>query len=300
MVRRTLAPLLEATSLRLDASGLAALDGLDLATRGERVLVLGAPRVLFAAAAGLRAPTRGELRTRGLPPIEAVRQCRVAGAPAEERLPPSWTVAQYVAWSARLTGKTSAIAREVAAEAIEQMDLGTLARARLSSLAPAARRGTVIAAALATGAEALLLEEPGLGLPDDILRSFERVVAKALEGRTWVVFAARMRVESPIAALADEVILAEGAGVLAQGSPPELAAQRGTLAVKMSGTVDAVTAFAEAIRAEGGSATAGPETRGPFHLRIELGPLGSGDVFRLAVATDATVLELRPLLFPLS
>jgi ABC-type multidrug transport system ATPase subunit len=296
-----LAPLLEATSLRLDASScsLAALDGLDLATRGERVILLGAPRVLFAAAAGLRAPTRGQLRTLGLSPLDAVRECRAAGAPAEERLPPSWTVAQYVAWSARLSGKAAPIAKELAAEAIEQMELGTLARSRLASLAPAARRATVLAAALATRAGALLVEEPVAGLPDDILPAFERVVAKALEGRTWVVFAARIRLESPLATLADEVILLQGTSVLAQGTPSELAAQRGTLALKMNGTADAITAFADAIRAEGGSATAGPETRGPFHLRIELGPLASGDVFRLALATQATVLEVRPLLLPL-
>src|SRR5580704_12086212 len=47
-------PLLAASSLRVDVGGSPAVDGLTLATTGDRVLVLGAARALFEAAAGLR------------------------------------------------------------------------------------------------------------------------------------------------------------------------------------------------------------------------------------------------------
>ena len=47
-------PLLKIEDLRVDVDGVPACDGLTLQTRGERVLVLGAPRVLFEATCGLR------------------------------------------------------------------------------------------------------------------------------------------------------------------------------------------------------------------------------------------------------
>src|ERR1700722_1964053 len=96
--------LLSASSVRVDVDGVPALDGLSLATTGDKVLVLGAARALFEAAAGLRSVLRGDLGVDGRPPKEAAREAAVACAPLDPPLPGRWTLMQYVHWSARLVG----------------------------------------------------------------------------------------------------------------------------------------------------------------------------------------------------
>ena len=85
-------PVLTSSSLRVDVGGTSAVDGLSLASTGERILVLGAARALFEAAAAVRATARGELRVADLEPIDAVRTGVAASAPLDPPLPSTWTV----------------------------------------------------------------------------------------------------------------------------------------------------------------------------------------------------------------
>jgi ABC-type multidrug transport system ATPase subunit len=293
-------PLLSAAAIRLDVAGVPVLDGLALETRGERVVVLGAPRALFEAAAGLREVARGELRAGGMAPSLAVRSRIIAGAPFEPPLPPRWTVAEYVTWSARLAGHGRREARSRAEEAIAALELGSLARTRLSAAAQAARRGVVLAAALATGAGTLFVDDPLAGLADDPSAAFARVVAQVLGGLRFVVFASRLPLESPLVAAADEAIVVDGATVVAQGTPTGIAGELTTLALKVGGIPEDVAVYVSAIESSGGKATALAQALGVTHLKVELGPLAAKDLFRLALETRATLLELRPFSLPLS
>lgn len=293
-------PLLLATAVRLDVGGLPALDGLELETRGERAVVVGGPRVLFEAAAGMRVAAHGELRTVGMAPPLAVRSRVTAGAPFEPPLPPRWTAQEYVVWSARLAGCDRKAARDQAREAIEAMELGALARARLGGLTPAAKRGVVLAAAIATGAEVLLVDDPLAGLADDAAAAFGSVVAKVLGRRRCVVFAARLPLELPLAAVADEVVLLDGPAVVAQGAPAALAAEQTVLALKVAGTAEEVAAYVRAIESSGGRAAVTAQVLGLTHLEVQRGPLGAKDLFRLAIESRANLLELRPFSLSLS
>lgn len=286
------ARLLAATALRVDVAGTPAIDGLALATAGEHVLVLGAARALFEAAAGLRPVARGELLVEGLPPAEAVRTGRVACAPLDPPVPPAWTLLQYATWSARLAGHPRAVAQSTAVEALERLQLGAVAHTKLGAAAPATRRGTVVAAALATGAGALLVDDPLAGLTDEAARTFGRVLARALDDRRTVVFAARMPLESPLALAADEAAVLDGAAVVAQGAPAEIAAAGAALAVRVHGDVGA---FARAVEAGGGRALFAADAPPPVAVRVELGPLAARDLLRIAAETQAVVVELRPL-----
>jgi ABC-type multidrug transport system ATPase subunit len=295
--------LVAAASIRLDVVGIPAVDGLDLTTRGERSLVLGAPRALFEAAAGLRKVAHGELRVEGAEPSEAVRSRRAAGVPLDPPLPKRWSVAEYVTWSARLAGHDRTAGLALAREAIEATELGALASARLAVVPLAARRATVLAAALATGAGALLIDNPLSGLGDDAapaLQAFERVVGRVLEKRRWAIFAASMPLQSPIASCADEAIVVEGARVLAQGAPSAVVAQTTTLAVRIGGSAEAVALFAREVESSGGKVSFGALATGSVHARVDLGPLVARDLFRLALTSGATLLELRPFALPLS
>jgi len=288
----SLPPLLAASGLRVDVGGSPAIDGLTLSTTGDRVLVLGAARALFEAAAGLRAPSRGEILVEGASPREAVSGGVAACAPLDPPMPPAWTVLQYVTWSARLAGHPKATARAMAGEALGRMHLGTVAGTRLGAVAPATRRGTVLAAALATGAGTVLVEDPLTGLPSEAARPFARVIARALSELRVAVFAGRMPLESPLALAADEALIIDGADVSAQGAPGELAASERTVALRVHGDA---AAFARAVEAGGGHAVVTAGSPPPVHVRVELGPLAARDLLRIASECEALVVELRPL-----
>ncbi|HEY1696746.1 MAG TPA: hypothetical protein VGG39_31505 [Polyangiaceae bacterium] len=287
-----MAALLAASSLRVDVGGWPAIDGLSFATTGDHVLVLGAARALFEAAAGLRAPGRGEVLVDGSSPTVAVREGRMACAPRDPPMPRSWTHLQYVTWSARLAGHPRGTARAMALEALERLNLASMAKAKLLSATTAAKRGVVLAAAIATGAPVLFVEDPLTGLVPDAARAFARVVARAIGDRRTVLFAGRLPLESPLALGADEAVVVDGALVEAQGPPAEIAAAATTLSLQVHGDV---AVFARAVEAAGGRATVTEGAPSPVHVRVELGPLAARDLVRIAAETNAVVLELRPL-----
>ncbi len=268
------------------------MDGVTFATTGDRVLVLGAARALFEAAAGLREVQRGRLEVLGLSPRDALREAEVASAPLDPPLPARWTVREYLGWCARLAGRGRADAAVLADAALERLQLGSNAGSRLGATGVSLRRALVVAGALATGARALLLDDPLAGLPDDAARALARVLSRALEGCRSAVFTGRMALESPLALVADEAIVIAGATVVAQGAPAELAAAERTLALRVDGDV---AQFAAAVDGLGGRAVVTAGATSPVHVRVELGPLSARDLLRLAADARAVVLELRPI-----
>jgi ABC-2 type transport system ATP-binding protein len=284
--------LLTASQLRVDVGGTSAVDGLTLSSTGDRILVLGAARALFEATAGVRAVVRGELRVADEDPLDALRMGALAGAPLDPALPTGWTVRQYVAWSARLAGHARATARALAEEAIDRMKLGALSSTKLAVVATTARRGAVIAAALATGAGVVLLEDPIAALPADTARSFARIVVRALSDRRTAVFAPRIALDSPLALFADEALVIEGSRVVGQGAPAEIAAGEGAFVLRVGGDAHA---FVSAVEAQGARLLAAGDDLRRDSITIDFGALRAVDVLRIAASSNAVVLELRPL-----
>ncbi len=274
----------------MDVGGTSALDGLSLLSTGDRVLVLGASRALFEAAAGLRTRARGELKVVDRDPLDAIQSGSAAGAPLDPPMPAVWTLREYVVWSARLAGHPRGTARDLAGEAMERLKLTSLANSKLGGVAVAARRGAVVAAALATAAPALLVEDPTAALPADTARSFARIVMRALSDRRTAVFAPRVSLDSPIALGADEAIVVDGSHVVAQGAPAEIAASEGAVVVRLGGDAGA---FVSALQAAGARVLADDARRDS--VAIDLGGLRALDLLRIASSSDAVVLELRPL-----
>ncbi|HEX3771920.1 MAG TPA: hypothetical protein VHV30_13680 [Polyangiaceae bacterium] len=285
-------PLLTTSELRVDIGGTPAIEGLSLASTGEHVLVLGAARALFEAAAGLRGVTGGSVLVAGQEPAAAQRSGAAAGAPLDPRLPPAWTVQQYVAWSARLAGHPRGTARGLADEAMERMKLTELAKQKLASLAIGGRRGVVVAAAIATGAPAILVEDPLPGLSDEVGRAFARIVVQALADRRSAFFGARVALDSPIALAADEAVVIDGSRVGGQGDPAELAAKEGAFVLRVRGDA---RAFVDAVEAQGGRLLGAPGDPENARLTIDLGTLRTRDLLRIAADANAVVIELRPL-----
>ena len=286
-------PLLASESLRVDVARIPAVDGLSLTSTGDRVLVLGAPRALFEASAGLRATTRGELRVSGEVPIDALRRGMAASAPLDPPMPPDWTVRDYVTWSARLAGHARSVSIALADEAMERMKLEVHVKARLLVVPVSARRAAVIAGALATGATILFMEDPLAGLTAETARSFARVIVRALSDRRSAVFAARVALDSPLALAADEAIVVEGALVAAQGAPAEIAAGESAFVLRVGGDAQA---FLTAVKERGGRLLVGPlDPKALARVTVDFGALRTRDVLSIAAASNAVVLELRPL-----
>lgn len=287
-------PLLSASSLRVDVHGVPAIDGLSVTSTAERLLVLGAAAALFEAAAGLRPVARGGLRVEGRVPIDAVRLRVAAGAPLDPPMPARWTVEQYVTWSARLAGHPRGVARDLAGDAMSRMVLGGMARTKLGKAVTSVRRATVLAAALATGATTLLMEDPINGLPAETVPSFARVLARALADRRSILFAGRLPLESPLALAADEAIVVVGSSVAAQGAPAEIAAADRALSIRVVGDV---RTFTGALTAAGGRVLDGADGVARSRVSVNLGPLATRNLLRIAEASGAVVLELRPLAY---
>jgi ABC-type multidrug transport system ATPase subunit len=285
-------PLLATSALRVDVAGLPAIDGLTLESTGRSLLILGAPSALFTATAGLLPPERGELLVDGVTPRIASREGVAAAAALDPPMPPRWTVLQYVTWSARLSGLSRARTELATSRAIDLMQLRAFAAMRLGAVAPAVRRGAILAAAIATDAPIVLLEDPFVGLQDDVARMFPRVVTEALADRRIIFFASRLPLDSPMAIAADEAIVVQGSRVVAQGPPTEIATRGNSFAVRVSGDAEK---FIDALTKSGGRLLTSETSKAGSRFSVDLGALGTRDLLRLADGCDNVVLELRPL-----
>lgn len=282
-----LAPLLEAEDLRIDVDGVPACDGLTFRTKGEHVLVLGAPRALSQAALGLAEVVRGSLAVRGTEVAEAARVVLVAGAPSDAPMPPRFTVVEYVEWSARLAGVPRSSARASTDAALERLRLGPMARTELARLVPHALRATRVAAALASAAEVIVLEDPVSGLADEIAADYAKVLADALSDHAWILFAPRLPLGSALARAADEAIVATSIRVDAQGTPAELASADRRFVVRIEGTFELVAAELERRGAKA-------EVHGA-HLRLDLGArMTTSELMELCDDAGLAVIELAP------
>jgi hypothetical protein len=136
----------------------------------------------------------------------------------------------------------------------------------------------------------LLVEWSSTGVADPQARALARVFAKAMADRHSVVFTGRISLDSPLALAADETLIVDGSSVLAQDTPAEVAARTQSHWLSVAGQVDK---FVESVRAAGGRADLGHGTARTQRVRVDLGPLAIGDLFRIAAESNAVVIELR-------
>jgi ABC-type taurine transport system ATPase subunit len=288
-------PLLHVEDLRVDVDGVPTCDGLTLRTSGERVLVLGAPRPLYEATVGLRPVMRGRLQVRGAAPEAAVPDGIVAGAPLDPPLPPKWSVLDYVTWSSRLAGHTASDARALAKEAIALVQLGAMATSPMDRMAPHARRGVVLAAAIATDADVIVLDDPLATLPEEIARSWARIIVQALADRAWLVYAARISLTSPLAMNADDALMVSSSRLDAQGPPAEIAAadRRFVARIHSAKPLDALGARLS----ERGARM---DIQGA-QVMLDLGAsVTTADLLAICAELEATVVEMVPVARPLT
>jgi ABC-type multidrug transport system ATPase subunit len=171
-------------------------------------------------------PTTGRLQLLGRDPgaYGARREVRrrLGYLPQSLGYYPGFTVAEFVEYFALLKEMPPARVPGVVATAIERVDLGGRARAKLRTLSGGMLRRVGIAQAIVNEPELLLLDEPTAGL-DPQQRVTFRALLRDLGQRATVVVSTHL-VEDVAAACADVALMDRGR-IVFQGTPDALAAR---------------------------------------------------------------------------
>jgi ABC-type multidrug transport system ATPase subunit len=171
-------------------------------------------------------PSSGRMRLLGRDPggygpRQEIRR-RLGYLPQNLGYYPGFTVAEFVEYFALLKEVPPGRARQAAANAIERVDLGGRAGAKLRTLSGGMLRRAGIAQAIVNDPELLLLDEPTAGLDPEQRVTF-RVLLRDLGARATVIVSTHL-VEDVGAACGEVALLAAGK-IVFQGKPDELAAR---------------------------------------------------------------------------
>ena len=135
---------------------------------------------------------------------------------------PSFTVVEFVEYFALLKEMPAARVPRAVASAIEQVDLGDKARAKLRTLSGGMLRRVGIAQAIVNDPDLLLLDEPTAGLDPEQRVQF-RALLRSL-GETATVIVSTHLVED-VAAACSKVALMSGGKIVFRGTPDDLIAR---------------------------------------------------------------------------
>jgi ABC-2 type transport system ATP-binding protein len=137
---------------------------------------------------------------------------------------PAFTVVEFIEYFALLKEVPSARVPKAVATAVERVDLGSRAKARLRTLSGGMLRRVGIAQAIVNDPDLLLLDEPTAGLDPEQRVGF-RVLLRSLGEASTVVVSTHL-VED-VGAACSEVALMDAGRIVFRGTPEELA-RRGT------------------------------------------------------------------------
>jgi len=132
---------------------------------------------------------------------------------------PNFTVAEFVEYFALLKEMPHDTVRLAVARAIERVELGDRARAKLKTLSGGMLRRVGIAQAIVNEPELLLLDEPTAGLDPEQRVTFRRLLREV--GTRGTVIVSTHLVED-VGAACGQVALMQGGRIVFQGTPGQL------------------------------------------------------------------------------
>jgi ABC-2 type transport system ATP-binding protein len=171
-------------------------------------------------------PSSGRVRLLGRDPGEygqrrEIRR-RLGYLPQNLGYYPGFTVAEFVEYFALLKEMPPGRVPQAVATAIEHVDLGSRAKAKLRTLSGGMLRRAGIAQAIVNNPELLLLDEPTAGLDPEQRMAF-RALLRDLGERATVIVSTHL-VED-VGAACGEVALMDEGKIVFQGTPAELSAR---------------------------------------------------------------------------
>jgi len=221
---------IEITELTLRFRRTLAVAGVDLQA-GPGVLGLLGPNgagktSLLRIMATAVPPTSGNLRLLHRDPSTyAARQeirTRLGYLPQTPGFYPGFTVAESVEYFALLKGVPANGVRKAVTEAIDQVDLGDKAKARLRTLSGGMLRRAGIAQAIVNQPQLLLLDEPTAGLDPEQRIAFRALLRRLGVNATVVV---STHLVEDVAAACDRVAIMDKGSIVYLGTSAELADQ---------------------------------------------------------------------------
>lgn len=211
------------------SNGTKALDGVTLnAGRGQLLAVIGrngaGKTTLVRILTTQLMPSSGTARILGTDVVAEPGKVKphIALVPQEAQTNMSMSPWDYVYYLTKLEGVSTTEAKSRAVEALEQVGLDSLARRPCFSLSGGEKRRAIVAAAIASKAEVLFLDEPTTGL-DPIIRrqiwgSLRRMVEK---GRT-ILLTTHLMEEAEM--VSDRIAMMDHGSLVAIGTSKEIKA----------------------------------------------------------------------------
>jgi ABC-type multidrug transport system ATPase subunit len=285
--------------VRISVDHATAVADVSLTTRGSQVLFLGDSLALMAlltstpwtTPTGLSFPRleAGRLRLRGCDFARGWGRDRLGVAPRDPPLCDGWSAQEYLAWSAQLMGDSQRAAGRRVAAVLDRLELGAIARHKLESLVPAARRALMLAAAILRDPPTLVADGPFDDLTPEEAAELLPVWQRAVAARALIVSSAQVALSGPSAAIfsaASDVCLLRAGLLVAHESPAALLrSDRYEITVLEGGE------RLGPLLSERGIAVLG----GPYHFVLTLPPATDvSDVLAAAVAARAVVVRCAP------
>jgi ABC-2 type transport system ATP-binding protein len=135
---------------------------------------------------------------------------------------PSFTVVEFVEYFALLKEMPSTAVPKAVAAAVERVDLGPKAKAKLRTLSGGMLRRVGIAQAIVNNPELLLLDEPTAGLDPEQRVQFRSLMRTLGEGSTVIV---STHLVEDVGAACSEVALMSAGKIVFRGTPDDLTAR---------------------------------------------------------------------------
>jgi ABC-2 type transport system ATP-binding protein len=219
---------IELTSITRSFGGNKAVDGLSLQA-GPGVLGLLGPNgagktSLLRMLATVLPPSSGQIRLLDRDPRSAAQRReirrRLGYLPQSLGYYPAFTVAEFVEYFALLKEVPPGRVNKAVTVAVERVDLGAKAKARLRTLSGGMLRRVGIAQAIVNEPDLLLLDEPTAGLDPEQRVGFRALLRDFGLAATVVV---STHLVEDVGAACSEVALMDAGHIVFRGTPAELA-----------------------------------------------------------------------------
>jgi ABC-2 type transport system ATP-binding protein len=218
---------IELTSVTRSFGGNRAVDGVSLQA-GPGVLGLLGPNgagktSLLRVLATVLPPSSGGIRLLGRDPRNSVQRReirrRLGYLPQSLGYYPAFTVVEFVEYFALLKEVPTGRINKAVAAAVDRVDLGAKAKAKLRTLSGGMLRRVGIAQAIVNDPELLLLDEPTAGLDPEQRVGFRALLRDFGEAATVVV---STHLVEDVGAACSEVALMDAGHIVFRGTPAEL------------------------------------------------------------------------------
>jgi lipooligosaccharide transport system ATP-binding protein len=223
----TMPPVIWGHGLEKSYGPVQAVRGIDLAVAAGRCIGLLGPNgagktTTMRMIMGLTVPSGGELRVFDVPvgAIGRAQKARIGLVPQDNNLDPDLSVRQNLEVYGRYFGLPFALVAERIPTLLAFMQLGDKVESGVNQLSGGMKRRLVIARALISDPELVILDEPTTGLdPQARVMIWKRLLELKRQGKTLLLTTHYM---DEAQRLCDEIIIVDQGRILDRGSPAEL------------------------------------------------------------------------------